>query len=159
MERKLTLALVAVLAGVIVITGLFIVHNPISAEGAALNATLASIKPVEAGYAKQEADMETLQQKLAAKPQLWKELLPPPEPPKPAPPTPPKLEDMVKDLNFGRQQVGGKVKMTKGGDKKGSFVGVGEIVNGLTVKEISKTAVILSLEWQGQELTISRERK
>jgi len=159
MERKLTLAFVAVLAGVIVITCLFMVHNPINAERAVLNTTLANIKPVEAGFAKQEADTETLQQKLAAKPQLWKELLPPPEPPKPAPPVPPKLGEMAKDLNFGRQQVGGKVKMTKGGDKKGSFVGVGDIVNGLTVKEISKTAVILSLEWQGKELTISKERK
>ena len=85
MERKLTLAFVAVLAGVIVVTCLFMVHNPINAERAVLNTTLANIGPVEAGFAKQEADTETLQQKLAAKPQLWKELLPPPEPPKPAP--------------------------------------------------------------------------
>jgi hypothetical protein len=159
MERKLTLAFVAVLAGVIVITGLFIVHNPINAERTMLNTTLANIKPVEGGSTNQEADMEALEQKLAAKPQLWKELLPPPEPPKPAPPAPPKLEEMAKDLNFGRQQVGGKVKVTKGGDKKGSFIGVGDIVNGLTVKEISKAAVVLSLEWQNQELTISKERK
>jgi hypothetical protein len=159
MERKVTIALAAVIAGVIVITFLFIVHSPINARRADLKASLSNIKPADAGAARQEAALETLQQKLAAKPQLWKELLAPPAPPPPAPPAPPKLEEMAKDLNFGRQQVGGKVKVTTPGDRKGSFVGVGEVVGGLTVKEISKTTVVLSLEWQGKELTYSKERK
>ena len=100
-----------------------------------------------------------VEKKLAAKPKLWEELLPPPEAPKPGPPPPPPVEEMAKTLSFGRQQIGGKVKMTKAGDTKGSFVAVGDTMNGLTVKEISKTSVVLSLSWQGQELTVTKDRK
>jgi len=159
MERTVTLAGVLVLVCVVVIAALFIVRNPINAERAALKEQLARIKPVEVQFERSETDTAALQQKLGEKPYLWEQLLPPPPPPKPPPPVPPKLDEMAKTLNFGRQQVGGKVKVTKTGDAKGSFVGVGDSVNGLTVKEISKTAVVLSLQWQGQELTISKNRK
>jgi hypothetical protein len=159
MERTLTLALTTVLVCVLAVAGLFIVHNPLNAERKALRAQLASIKPSERDLKAADADINALQKRLAEKPGLWEQLLPPPEPPKPPPPAPPKLEELVKDISFGRQQVGSKVKVTKPGDAKGSFLGVGDTVNGLTIKEISKTAVVLSMEWQGQELTCTKDRK
>jgi hypothetical protein len=66
---------------------------------------------------------------------------------------------MVEGISFGRAQIGAKVKMTDGKDPKGSFVKVGDKVNELTIKDITKTSVVLSLIWEDQELTTEIPRK
>ena len=159
MERTITVLCALLLAVVVAAAGLQIVFNPIGARRTTLEDQLAKISPVDVKFERRDLDLDSVQKKLASKPGLWVELLAPPPPPPPPPPTPPNLAEKAKGLAFGRQQVGGKVKMTTAGDAKGSFVGVGDQVNGLTVKEITKTSVVLALTWQGQELTISRERK
>ena len=159
MERTITVLCALLLVVVVAAAGLQIVFNPMNARRTTLENQLAKISPVDVEFERRDLDVDSVQKKLASKPGLWVELVPPPPPPPPPPPTPPNLEEKVKGVTFGRQQVGGKVKMTKPGDAKGSFVGVGDQVNGLTVKEITKTTVVLALTWQGQELTISRQRK
>lgn len=159
MERAITIVLVILLvcaAGGIVY---LFAHNPMEAKRIELSSRLDGIEPVDVPYKKLEVDVDSVQKKLAAKPKLWEQLLEPPKAAPAAPPPPPPIEEMAKTLSFGRQQVGGKVMMTKTGEKKGSFIGPGETVNGLTIKEITKTNVVLSLQWQGQELTTSKERK
>ncbi len=75
------------------------------------------------------------------------------------PKQPPDLTKMGKNISFGRQQIGTKVKMMDSKDPKGSFVQVGDTVNGLTIKEITKTSVVLMLPWEDHELTIEIPRK
>ena len=158
MERTITVLCALLLVVVAAAAGLQIVFSPMGARQANLEDQLGKISPVEVKFERRDLDVDSVQKKLASKPGLWVELVPPPPPPPPPPPIPPKLEEMAKGLAFGRQQVGEKVKMTKAGETKGSFVGVGEEVNGLTIREITKTSVVLGLTWQSQELTISKER-
>jgi hypothetical protein len=159
MERAITIVLAVLLACAIGGVVYLSIHNPMETKQVALTERLDGIERVDVPYQKREVDVESVQKKLAAKPKLWDQLLDPPKAAAPTPPPPPPIEEMAKTLSFGRQQIGGKVMMTKTGEKKGSFIAVGETVNGLTIKEISKTNVVLSLIWQGQELTTSKERK
>ena len=158
MERTITFLCSLLLVVAISAAGLQIAFNPMGERRTTLEDQLAKISPVDVEFERRELDVDSVQKKLASKPGLWVELLAPPPPPPPPPPKPPKLEEMAKGVAFGRQQVGDKVKMTKAGEAKGSFVGVGDVVNGLTIKEITKTSVVLGLFWQSQELTISKER-
>ncbi|MBW7865811.1 MAG: hypothetical protein H3C30_15530 [Candidatus Hydrogenedentes bacterium] len=68
---------------------------------------------------------------------------------------------MLEGVKFTRQQVGPKVKMNSPQSPKGSFVGEGDKVNGLTVKSISKTGVTLTFFWKekNEELTITMPRE
>lgn len=159
MERTITILLGVLLAAVIAAAGLLTYLNPMNARRAALSGQLAKIVPVEVKFERRELDVESVQKKIAAKPKLWEQLLEPPAPAPPPPPAPPSVEEMAKNLSFSRQQIGAKIKVMKGGDTKGEFVTKGDLVNGLTIKDISKTSVVLSLTWQGTELTVTKERK
>jgi hypothetical protein len=159
MERIATIACAGVLAAIIGAMAWCLVMNPMHAKRERLNMELAKIEPVEVPFDKPNWDFDKWQRAVASKPGLWDSLIAPPPPPPPPPEKPPDVNAMAKDLSFGRQQIGNKVKMTKAKDAKGSFVTVGDKVNGLIVKEITKTAVVLSLEWKGQELTVSVPRK
>ncbi len=159
MERTITVLCALLIVVVAAAAAMQIVFSPMGARRASLEDQLAKISPVDVEFERRDLDVDSVQKKLASKPGLWVELLAPPPPPPPPPPKPPNLEEMAKGVAFGRQQVGDKVKMTKAGETKGSFVGVGDAVNGLTVKEITKTSVVLALKWQSQELTISKGRK
>ncbi len=159
MERTITLLLSLLLACVVTGMGLLIAFNPTASKETILKAKIADIKPVVVEFNRRELDVESVQKRLAAKPGLWKELLEPPPPPAPPPPPPPPIEKMAEPRTFGRQKIGDKIKVTKGGDPKGTFVAVGDKINGLSIKEITKTSVVLSLTWEGKELTVTKERK
>ena len=159
MERAITIALGGLLAIIVAAAGLLLFMNPMSGRRAALAGQVAKIVPVDVKFERHELDVESVQKRFAAKPKLWEQLLEPPAPPPAAPPPPPPVEEMAKTLNFSRQQIGAKIKVMKGADTKGEFVAKGDVVNGLTIKDISKTSVVLSLTWQGKELTVTKERK
>ena len=159
MERIITLIGALVCAGIVVFIALNFVYNPMHAREKALVAEASRIAPIEVNFEKPNWDFKKWQQSIAAKPALWQQLLAPPAPPPPPPEKPPDLNAMIKDVAVGRQQIGPKVKVMKGGDAKGTFMAVGDTLNGLTIKEITKTEMVLSLTWKGQELTVAIPRK
>ncbi|HOC74199.1 MAG TPA: hypothetical protein PKL54_15400, partial [Candidatus Hydrogenedentes bacterium] len=59
------------------------------------------------------------------------------------------------------QQVGQKVKLVTPQSPRGVFVGVGDDVNGLKVKSIEKTGIVLSFLWKEkqEELTVTLPRE
>ena len=162
MEKIVTIVLAALLAALLAAIAFFAFSNPINANRKALAATIAEVKPIEVLFEKPNWDFDKWQRSIAGKPSLWHELVEPPPPPAPPPPPPeqpPNLEALIKDVTAGRQQIGAKIKIMKPGDTKGSFMAVGDELNGLKIKEITKTSVVLSMEWKGQELTTTITRK
>jgi len=120
---------------------------------------LAAIEPVEMRYEKQAWPYEEWQERLASRPALWKELVEPPPPPKAPPPPPPDMAKLLAGVTAGRQQVGDRAKIMVPGDKRGTFMGVGEKVNGCEIKEVSKKEVIFSLIHLEKEITYSIPRE
>lgn len=159
MERLMTAIGIALLAGVMAFGGYRMYANPMKARKAALENHLKSIKAIDVKFEKPPWDFDKWQSSIASKPALWEGLVAPPLPPPPPPKQPPDLNAMVQTLSFGRQQVGAKVKMMDGKDPKGRFVAEGDTVNGLTIKSIGKTSVVLAFPWEDQELTIELPRK
>lgn len=159
MERFITLIGALALAGVLAFGGYRMYSNPMAAGKVRLENQLKGIKPIDVKFEKPAWDFDKWQGAIAAKPALWEPLIAAPLPPPPPPKQPPDLEKMMKDVSFGRAQVGTKVKMLDGKDPKGSFVKVGDSVNGLTIKEITKTSVLLTFPWEDQELKIEIPRK
>jgi hypothetical protein len=158
-EKNITIGGIVALAAVVGLMGYYLVSNPMNAQRTVLATNLANVQTEEVAFEKPSYDFDRWQQSIAAKPALWQELVAPPPAPPPPPEKPPDLDAMLKGVTAGRQQIGGKVKIAKAGDPKGSFLGVGDTVSGLTIKEISKTTVVLALTWKGQELTTSIPRK
>jgi len=159
MERLLVIISVIVLIAILGVMAFLFVRDPMDEHRVTLDDQLAAVKPVDVAFQKPNWDFDKWQNSLATKPALWKELVEAPPPAPPAPPPPPDLQALLKDVTAGRQQVGNKVKILKKGDARGSFLGVGETLNGLTIKEITKKEVVFSMTWQGKELTVNLPRE
>ena len=147
-----------ILVAIVVALGYFLMANPLDARRLQLAAELAEIKPIEVDFHPPDWDFEAWERSIAEKPALWEELVEPPPPPKPPPPKPPNLGKMIAGVSASRQQIGKKAKIITKNDPRGAFMAVGDVVGGLTIKEITKTEVILVLKWQGKELTTSLPR-
>ncbi len=159
MERAMTLIGTLILAGVVALGAYRMYSNPMVERRQVLENHLKSIKTIDVKFEKPPWDFDKWQQAISSKPAIWESLVAAPLPPPPPPKQPPNLEAMAKDISFGRQQIGAKVKMMDAKDPKGSFVKVGDTVNELTIKQIGKTGVVLAFMWEGQELTIEIPRK
>jgi len=82
-------------------------------------------------------------------------------PPPPPPPKKPDLAEMLGEVQATRQQVGDKVKFVVPSNPRGEFKGVGDTINGLTIKSITRTEVVFSYLWaeKDQELTYTMSRQ
>jgi hypothetical protein len=159
-ERIATIACAAVLAALVGLAGYLAVANPMKAKRQDLDAQMAKIMPIDVPFPKPPWDFAKWQQSVAAKQNAWQEIVAPAAPPPPKPKTPPDPKTMLKDVTFGRQGIGTKkVMMKHGNEPRGAMVAVGDNVNGLTIKEITKTDVSLSLTWEGQEIPLTVPRK
>jgi type II secretory pathway component PulC len=158
MERIIFIAGCALLILIVGAVALFFVFNPMERHRVALAAELGKIQPEDVPFPKPSRDYEKWVQQIAGKPNLWKELVEAPPPPEPVKPPDPKLEEMLKGVTIGRQQIGSKVKIMKPDDQRGQFYTVGDTINGCTIKEISKTDVTFSLTFEGKELLYKMQR-
>ncbi len=140
------------------------VANPMRAREKNLDARLESVGPAFSDLP--EPDKLPPQQfrtRIMAKTALWKELVAaPPAPPKAV--ADPKLEEKLKGISATRQQISTKdgisVKMFMGPqDKRGTWKKVGDVVNGLTVKEIKPDAVVFSIKQGEKEYTVELPRR
>lgn len=159
MQRILYMVGAVLLIAVLAFGGYRFYTHPMTGRMQTLNERLKGIKAIDVKFEKPPWDFDKWQRAVAAKPALWEALVAAPLPPPPPPKPQPNLVEMVKDISFGRQQIGSKIKMVSGKESKGTFVSIGDTVNGLTVKSIDKTSVVLSMQWEGQELTTELPRK
>lgn len=159
MERKYLILMIAVLAVFASAFGVKSVLNPYESRQASLQTELANIKPVEVKHETLQANFDRWRQTIGGKPSVWQELVPAPPPPPPPPPKPPNVKDKLAGLKITRQGIGSKVRIMSKENPKGVFVGAGDSINGLEVKEVTKTSVTFSLKWNGQELTETVRRE
>lgn len=158
MERIVTIIGVAAIAAVLAATGYQLAFNPVQTRRADLTTRLDRIQPYDVEFEGPNWDYEAWHGSLAAKPALWTELIEPPPPPPRKPPKPPDLKKMAAGITVGRQAVGDKAKFFTPGDSRGTYLGVGDTIKGLTIKEVTRKQVTLSLKWKNQELTITLPR-
>ena len=142
--------------------------NPMHDRLAEFELEVDAVTYVPEGYKiESEANYDAIVAVIVDKTTLWKELVPPPPPPKPRP-RPVKKPDLKKMLEgvvaSSRLQIigaGGRilldVKTPK--DRAGSWLGVGDKVNGVTIKKITKDAVLFSLMSNKKEYTYSLPRR
>lgn len=155
MQRSLLIAGLIVLAVVwILIVGGF-VRNTAGHRRVQLEQQLAAIEP-ETGEVEPPRDPDTsaLQRVIAAKPGLWRPLVPAPT----APRAEPDLAKRLADVVARRHQMGSgdnlKVKVQIGkADRRGSWLGKGDAVNGVRIKEITDTHVVFFVQEGGREYT------
>lgn len=157
------LAICTVVASVAVVFSAWtLTHNPIDARRSALESELSAIRPAPAEYSTDSGlDYEKIYSDVTGKSALWNELVAPlPKPaPKPRPPKPPEVAKMLHGVSVGRNQVGSRVQIKTATDRKGSYKGVGDQVNGVTILEISRTEVLFGLTQSGKQYTHSLPRR
>ena len=140
------------------------VQNPVAGRRESLKLALAEVRAGDTDVESQTWDFDLWNGTITGRAYVWTELVPPPPPP-PPPPTPPPqkpdLQKMLEGVKATRQQVGQKVKIFTSQSPRGVFVGVGDDVNGLKVKSIDKTGVVLSFLWKEkqEELTVTLPRE
>ncbi|HUW60437.1 MAG TPA: hypothetical protein VMZ06_05480 [Candidatus Bathyarchaeia archaeon] len=159
MERRYVIIVIAVLAVIAVAVGLRSALNPYRTRQAALQADLAQIKPVEVKLQTKQANFARWKQAIGAKPAVWQELIPAPPPPPPPPPKPPNTKEKIAGLKVTRQGIGDKVRIMSKENPKGVFLGPGDSINGMKIKEVTKTDVTFSLKWRDKELTETVHRE
>jgi len=157
-ERNVLIAGAAVFVVVMAAAGYLFVADPLDARRLELAAELSEIKPVDVDFQPPDWDFDAWGRAIAEKPALWEELIEPPPPPAPPPPKPPDLAKMIAGVSASRQQIGKKAKIITKNNARGEFMAVGDVVGGLTIKQITKTEVVLALKWKGKELTTSLPR-
>lgn len=159
MERKYIMAMAAVLLAVAAVAAVRALQNPYKAREAALENRLAQIKPAPEDVQDEQSNFARWKETIESKPSVWKELVPPPPPPPPPPPKRPNTKEMIASLQVTRQGIGDKVRIITQDNPKGVFLGAGDSINGMKIKEVTKAAVTFSLDWNGEELTEVVQRK
>ena len=159
MRRIAAIACMAALAAIFLWIVFRAIVNPVKAERESFAADLAKVTPVEVAIDKPNWNFEKWEKSIAGKQSLWQELVAPPPPVPPPPEAPPDLQKMLQGVTATRQSVGGRAKIIKPDEPKGVFMKVGDNINGLRIKEITKTEVTLSLTWHEKELTATLPRQ
>ncbi|HEO71649.1 MAG TPA: hypothetical protein ENN80_10330 [Candidatus Hydrogenedentes bacterium] len=159
MERVLFILVLLAIGALGALIVLNAIQQPIKKEQAWLDEELARIRPTQVLFPKPDWDFHAWHQAIAGKAALWKEIVPPPPPKPKPPPKPPNIEEKLVGVEATRQQVGDKARIRTPDNPRGDFYGVGDTINGLRIKEVTKYQVVFCLEWMGQELTTSLERR
>lgn len=138
------------------------VHNPMDEHASALDAELAAIQPAPAEYSTDSGlNFERIYADVEGKSGLWNELVAPlPKPkPKPKPAAAPDLAKLLKGVSPGRNQVGSRVQIKTPTDRKGSYLGVGDQVNGVVILEIKRTEILFGITKNGKDYTHTLPRQ
>lgn len=163
MVRYITLAaaLSVIASGAIIIFNE--VTDPMKERRTILEQKLQAIETADVPYTARSLSVAPeLHLKLVGNKKMWKALVPPPPPPKPKPKPvkiekPPDLAAMLRGVTPTRQQIGRgdliKVKIKAPGNARGSWMGVGDQIKGLTIVRIEKRSVRFSLTKNGKEYT------
>lgn len=141
------------------VLGLFVFNfarDPLAQDRAWLDTNLRIVSGGGGEGASAQSDFGAWQASIEEHDNLWKAISAPPAPPKPPPPPPckpPTPTELAKKLadegvQFSRSQIGQKIKVIIGGNKRGEFYEVGESVKGFTITSFDRTSVALSYGFQ-----------
>lgn len=142
-------AIVAVILAAVVYNAVF---DPLADDRAWLQGQRGADTGVAGGEYQAAADFAAWQAAIAERPAVWSAISPAPAAPKPPPPKPckpPTADELAQKLSgegvrFTRAQIGKKVKVVIGNDRRGEFYAEGDSVKGYTVKSFDRTTVVLS---------------
>lgn len=135
------------------------VKPPARAELLWVEEQVAAIEPSRVEFPQPQWDFAKWHQAIIGKQSLWQRIVPPKAPPPKKEEPPPDLAEKLKGVQPTRAQIGGKVQLKTAENGKGAFYAVGDEINGLKIKSITKESVEFSLVWREQELTTSLPRK
>jgi hypothetical protein len=160
--QHITIAVSALIASRIVFG---FVLDPMHDVRADLERELAQV-PVGVGRGDAQNDFAAIQNNLAAKPSLWRELVPAQEVPSEAPDAAPSLKApdlaaLLKDVSVGRGQIGAnKIRLHTPNAPNGEWVAVGAVINGCTLASFTPENVTFTHRWKegGKELSIALPR-
>ena len=164
-ELLIGIACALIAAGSLGVAGVKAARNPFHERLTDFEQQMAAVTYVPEKYTTDsDANYNAIVMAIVRKPALWKELVPAPAA-KPRPVKKPDLEKMLKGVRASsRLEIAGTggrilidVKTLE--DRKGSWLGIGDKVNGLTIKEITKEAVVFSLTIKDKEYTYSLPRR
>jgi hypothetical protein len=161
MQRVVTLLGILATAGALAFLVLNVVANPIAARREQLVTQLAEVPAlrVDVGPLATHVDIDAVQESISGKKSLWQELVPPPPPPPPPPEPAPDLAKMLEGVQPTRQRVGDAIRIITPENARGGRYAVGDSINGVTITEITPTAVLFEYVWKEKVLTHTLPRK
>ena len=139
--------------------------NPMDKRFAELEQGMAAVRYVpEQFMTKQVVNYAVVGRQVLSNESLWNELIAPP-PPKLKVAARPNLEKMLRGVVASlRQEITGSdgrtlIRIKTAEDKRGSFKGPGDHVNGLTIQKITANSVVFILKKGGKEYTHTLPRR
>jgi hypothetical protein len=160
MESKFTRVTLVVSLVILARIALYTAVNPMDAVRADLDRELAQVPEAGTGGG-DEFDYAEIQQTIAARPTLWRELVampaPAPEATKaPVGPKAPDLNALLKGVSIGRGQIGeNKVRVLTPEAPNGQWVAVGAQIKGCTLESISAKEVVFTYKWKEGKKSLS----
>lgn len=164
-ELFISLACGLIVASALGVGGVKAARNPMHGRLADFEMDLAAVTYVPEKYVTDsDANYNVIVMGIVRKSALWEELVQPPAP-KPKAEKKPDLEKMLRGVVASSRdeivEAGGRtlIDVKTQEDPKGSWLGVGDEVKGLTIKEITAEAVVFSLMSNDKEYTYSLPRR
>lgn len=138
-----------------------VVQSPMEARRERLRVQLAEVPAsrVDVGPLVSRVDIDAVQESISGKGKLWQELIPPPPPPPPPPEPPPDLAKMLEGVQPTRQRIGDAIRIVVPGNPRGGRFAVGDVINGVTIKEILPGEVVFEYLWKDSVLTYTIPRR
>ena len=159
MQRLIIILCTLIGIAILVQAGLTYQNNPIIPKRAAFNKKIAAVEPESVIIDfENKSDFTQLRANITGNKNLWQELIKPPPPPPPPPPKPPNINKNLQGVSATRQGIGDKVIFKIPGNPRARY-GVGDVHNGCTIKEITRTDVLFVLPWTGGEVEARIPRK
>ena len=141
-------------------------QNPMHERLSELELSMAAVRYLpEEFVTRQDVNYTVVGQQVLKHENLWKELVAPPAAPAPKAAAGPNLKKMLDGVVVSlRQEITGSdgrtmVNIKIGKDDRGSFMGVGDTVKGLTIHEVTRESVIFLLKKGGKEHTHALKRR
>lgn len=165
MYTRLT-RIAVVISALIALRILFLtVANPMDGVRADLARELAQV-PASGASGTESLEFAALQNRIAGRPSLSRELIAAPEAPAEAPvviadPIAPNLADRLKDISIGRGQIGtNKIRVLTPDAPEGEWMAIGTTVNGCTLDSFTRDEAIFTYDWKegGKKLSIALPR-
>ena len=144
---KISLNTVGTLLALLVVGSLVLntVKNPLAAQGAWLQTELASLSPEWAAAGESSVNLDELRAVISSRGDLWQRLIAPPPPP----PVVINVLEKLQGVQVTRQTMGtGKelrIKLITPSEPRGKWFGIGDQINGATLREINDNQVVFAV--------------
>lgn len=167
-ELFIGLGCVLIVAMSLGVGGVKAARNPTHDRLANFELELAAVTYVTEEYVTEsDADYDAIVSGIVRKSTLWKELVPPPPPPKvrPKPVKKPNFAKMLQNVLVSKRmwliEPGGRlvIQVKTKENRRGSWMGAGDEVNGVTIKKINEKNVVFSFRSNNKEYTYSLPRR